>query len=225
MSLQDVWYAYNVGKTLYKRQAPFPTLEASTGPYRPSTWKGLPIDDVNQLMYIKTNIGGFFFDAIIRTEHTSTLKMTDHPVQTGANIVDHSYMEPAQLVMEIGMSDTMDSMVKGQFTERYSKSVSAYQVLLDLQKARLPLQVHTRLNLYKNMLIESIDAPDDYKTQFGLRCTVTMKEIFVVEVSNTTVSARKHSTGSTNRGAVQPEPMPTVAGSVDPKGTTRRGTN
>jgi hypothetical protein len=211
LSLQDVWFAYNVGRTLLKKKSPAPVAETSKGPYRPQAWNGLPVDDVNQLMYIKTNIGGFFFDAIIRTEHTSTLKMTEHPVQTGANIVDHAYMEPAMLVMEIGMSDAMDSMVQGQFTSRYTKSVSAYQVLLDLQKARLPLQVLTRLNLYQNMLIEEITAPDDFKTQFGLRCTVTMKEIFVVEVSTTTVSARPQSTGSTNKGAVQPEPMETVA--------------
>lgn len=214
MNLQDVWYAYNVGKTLLKKTTPV-SATASTGAYRPGIWQGLPVDDVNQLMYIKTNIGGFFFDAIIREEHTSTLKMTEHPVQTGANIVDHAYMEPAQLTIEIGMSDAMESIIKDQFKGRYTKSVSAYQVLLDLQKARLPLQVQTRLTLYKNMLIESIDAPDDYKTQFGLRCTVTMKEIFVVEVTKTTVSARSQTTGSTSKGAVQPEPVPTVAKSLE----------
>lgn len=215
MNLQNVWFAYNAGRTLLKKKSPAPVAETSKGPYRPQAWNGLPVDDVNQLMSIKTNIGGFFFDAIIRTEHTSSLKMTEHPVQTGANIVDHAYMEPAMIVMEIGMSDAMDSMVQGQFTSRYTKSVSAYQTLLDLQKARLPLQVHTRLNLYKNMLIEEITVPDDFKTQFGLRCTVTMKEIFVVEVSTATVSAREHSTGSTNKGAVQPEPVPTVAKSIE----------
>jgi hypothetical protein len=213
-NLQDVWFAYNIGRTLLKKKKPV-VAETSKTPYRPPNWKGLPVDDVNQLMYIKTNIGGFFFDAIIRTEHTSMLKITEHPVQTGANIVDHAYMEPAMVVMEIGMSDAMDTMVSGQFTSRYTKSVSAYQTLLDLQQARLPLQVHTRLNLYKNMLIEEITAPDDFKTQFGLRCTVTMKEIFVVEVSTTTVSARPQSTGSTSKGSIQPEPLPTVAKSIE----------
>lgn len=221
MSLQDVLYAYNIGKTLLKKKDPAPSVFPSEENYRPPVWRGLPVDDANQLMTIKTNIGGFFFDAVIREEHTSTIKMTEHPVQTGANVVDHAYVEPAQLVMEIGMSDSMDSLVKNQYNGKFeTKSVNAYQILLELQKSRLPFQVHTRLNLYKNMLIEEISAPDDYKTKNGLRCTITLKEIFVVEVSTTTVSARVHSTDSTNRGAVQPEPVPTGLGQLDPNGTT-----
>ena len=205
MSLQDVLYAYNIGKKLQQKATSLTAPSNGNGAFRPPVWSGLPVDDVNQLVGIKTNIGGFFFDAVIREEHTSKVKMTDHPVQTGANIVDHAYMEPATLTMEIAMSDCMDTMVAGQFTDKSTKSVSAYQTLLSLQQSRLPFQVHTRLNLYKNMLIEEITAPDDYKTQFGMRCTVTLREIFVVKVSTTTVSARKHSTGSTNRGVQQAE--------------------
>ena len=192
-----------------------PTPQVSNGPYRPPQWDGLP-GDINQLVYVKTNIGGYFFDAVIRSEHSSTLRMTSHPVQTGANIVDHSYLEPATLVMEIVMSDAMDSLVPGQFTERYTKSVSAYQVLLDLQAARLPLQVLTRLKLYQNMLIEEINAPDDVKTLYGLRCSVTMREIFVVEVAKTTVSARPQTTGQSNRGTQQPvEPDQTTLSKLE----------
>lgn len=222
MSLQDILYAYNIGKKLQQKTTPlFPPANGDTGEaFRPPQWSGLPVDDEKQLIYIKTNIGGWFFDAVMREEHTTKIKMTEHPVQTGANIVDHAYMEPATLTMEIAMSDCMATMVKGQFTKGPTKSVSAYQLLLSLQQARLPYQVHTRLNLYKNMLIEEITAPDDYKTQFGMRCTVTLKEIFVVEVSTTTVSARPIALGKSNRGVQQAEDAGTLLGQYDPNGMT-----
>lgn len=202
------WGYYNMAKKLLERykkpiwEFPEGVAPMAQGPYRPPEWNGLPTD-LSQLVLVKSNIGGYFFDAILRTEHTSTLKITSHPVQTGANITDHSYVEPAVLTMEIGMSDAMDSLVKDQFTGRYTKSVSAYQALLDLQQSRIPVSVLTRLRQYENMLIEEINVPDDFKTLYGLRCTVTLREIFVVEVSKTTVSARPQSSGTTNRGEVQ----------------------
>jgi len=210
-----VWGTYKrIQKILTPATDPL-SVPQSKGPWRPPQWAGLT-SDINQLVYIKTNIGGFFFDAVLREDHTESVKVTDHPVQTGANISDHAYNMPAKLTMEIGMSDAMDSIVTGQFTGWYTKSVSAYQMIKQLKEARLPLRVLTRLNLYENMIIEEINTPDDFKTLNGLRCTVTMKEIFVVEVSKTTVSTRVQTTGQTNRNNQQSvEPPPTVLGAME----------
>jgi hypothetical protein len=225
MSLNNislVWGTFNRIKQLTSAASAIPTAPKSKGPWRPTQWQGLPTD-VKQLILIKTNIGGFFFDAVLREDHTETVKITEHPVQTGANISDHAYNLPAKLTMEIGMSDAMDSMVAGQFTGWYTKSVSAYQMLKQLKEARLPLKVLTRLNFYENMVIEEINTNDDFKTLNGLRCTVTMKEIFVVEVSKTTVSARPQTTGQTNRNTQQPTVLlPTAARALEDVAT---GTN
>ena len=161
----------------------------------------------SQMVYVKTNIGGYFFDAILGSEHQRELQITQHPVQNGAAVTDHAVVQPAIVTMQIGMSDAMATMVEGQFTESYTKSVSAFRVLKQLQQLRQPLQVVTRIDTYQNMLIQSIDVPDDYKTLYGLRCTVTLQEIFVVNVEDTTVSARNWSTGSSNQGQVQPQPV------------------
>ncbi len=170
--------------------------------YRPPQWSNLPSDQ-SQLVLVKSNIGGLFFDAILHTTHKSTLQITEHPVQVGANISDHAFIMPSIVTMEIAMSDAMDSMVQGQFSDGYTKSVSAFKQLKQLQELRLPISVTTRLQTYNNMLVQSIDVPDDYKTLYGLRATVTLQEIFVVNVSTEKVSARQWTTGSTNRGDVQ----------------------
>jgi hypothetical protein len=168
-----------------------------------------PVLDLNneaikQLVYVKTNVGGWFFDAFLRMDHTSKLKITEHPVQTGAAITDHAFLEPATLTMEIGMTDVAESIIPGQFTGGWSRSVTAYQLLLELQKQRIPVQILTRLKLYKNMLIEVISVPDDYKTLYGLKATVAFKEILIAQVTTVKISTRPQVTDSTNRGVVEP---------------------
>ena len=211
----------------------FAGLPTDTG-YRPLSW-GFKTSS-EQLIYMQSNIGGLFFDAILSTNTQESLTITSHPVQSGANISDHAFRNPTKLSMEIMMSDVMASRVPGQFTEgggirgavlslagaNNSKSISAYQRLLELQRMRLPLSVKTRLGYYNNMLIESIDAPDDVNTLSGLKCTVNMREVLIAQVSTEKVSARAWTTSKgKNMGSVEPQKMPeSIAGEYDPRGAT-----
>lgn len=168
-----------------------------------------PILDLNDpsirsYVYTKTSVGGWFFDAYLKMTHTSTLTITDQPVQTGAALTDHAYMEPLELQMDIGMSDVATSFIKGQFSGGSSRSVTAYNVLRQLQQMRIPIQVVTRLGIYQNMLVEVISAPDDYTTQYGMKCTVTFREILVAQVKTVKISARPNVTNSTNGGSPLP---------------------
>lgn len=160
--------------------------------------------EIKDLVYAKTNIGGWFFDAYLKMTHTSRLTITDHPVQTGAALTDHAFLQPRELSIEVGMSNVATSFVPGQFSGGYSRSVTAFQVLKDLQALRVPIQVHTRLGLYQNMLIEVLSAPDDHTTLDGLRATVTFREILVAQVKTVQISARPQITDTSNRGAPEP---------------------
>jgi len=185
---------------------PPPQNPQGESPWRPPQWRD-PMQTYIKAS-IKTSKGPatetFYFDAILRVEHNSELRVTDHPVQDGTNIVDHAYMLPLHLVLEIGMSDVMDVYTKGSNTQASTKSISAYQELLKLQQDRLPLEVGTRLNTYQNMIIERISAPDDHRTQFGLRCTVILRQIIMAVVGQAKVSVLPHKTDSTDRSIVQP---------------------
>jgi hypothetical protein len=153
-------------------------------------------------------LDGYFFDAVLRTDHSSKLKITEHPVEEGAAVTDHAYVEPRSLTLEIGMSDVCTSVVDGQFMQKSSRSVSAYDVLKQLQANRIPLKVITRLDVYENMLIETVTTPDDYKTMYGLRATIGLREIIVVATNTVALpnrtSAQPYKTGATNTGTVQP---------------------
>ena len=161
---------------------------------------------IQSLILVKTNIGGWFFDAFLRLDHESKLKITEHPVQSGAAVTDHAFKEPKTLAIDLAMSECGRQLIPAQFSGSWSRSVRAYQVLQDMQAARVPVDVLTRLGLYKNMLIESIAASDDYKTLYGLRATVTMKEIIVAAVTTVKISLNVQLTGSTNKGNLEPIP-------------------
>lgn len=166
--------------------------------YRPVGWGSLTDQDAKSTLYMKAlpNISelqtgdveyGYFFDAFIVESHTGSVRITEHPVQTGATISDHAYNIPDKLTLQIFVSDSMDCVVYNQFSKYSTKSLSAYQVLRDLKTKRLPLSVRTRLHYYKNMLIESMSVNDDYKTANSLRCTVMLREIIMADVNAQTV--------------------------------------
>jgi hypothetical protein len=163
-------------------------------------------DDLQPIYVVpKTSIGGYVFDAVLSTQHESTLSITSHPVESGAAISDHSYVNPAQVTLQIAMSDVAHP-IGDQFSGGRSRSVTAYQLLLQLQEQRIPLQLTTRLKSYSNMLVQSISAPDDVKTFHALRATVVLKEIFSATVETVKISARPHLTDATPKGEVQPVP-------------------
>lgn len=153
-----------------------------------------------EALLVKTNIGGYFFDGFMNVTHNQTVTATDHPIQTGANVTDHAIVEPRTVTMVIRMSDVHESLFPTQFTERYTRSVSAWAVLQQMLRARLPLQVTTRLETYQNMLILDITADDDYKTREGLYVTVTLREQLMATTQTVQVSTRQDVTTYTYGG-------------------------
>lgn len=153
--------------------------------------------------YFSTALGDFIFDAYFNINHNSNLAITEHPIQTGANISDHAYMEANKVTFDIGMSDVMEDVSDSKFTKFTngpSRSINAYEMLRKIQSQRLPIKAITKLWTYNNMLIESISAKDDKTTTYGLRATVTLKEIFVVAVTTVKISERAQKSEETNEG-------------------------
>ena len=172
----------------------------------------------------------YVFDAVLVASHRQEVVVTKYPVQTGANISYHSYIMPAQVTLEIGMSDAMDAFVAGVWTGAPTKSASAFQVLSSIKNARQPLLLSTRLFTYDNMVITSISAEETSKTTSALRARITFEEIFVANDSSTagTASARPQDTQSTPQGTASgQQPDSTVVqqyGAVIPGGIGNDGT-
>ncbi|MFT8350027.1 phage baseplate protein [Clostridium saccharoperbutylacetonicum] len=177
--------------------------------------------DDTTLTYFSTAQGNYMFDAYFNIDHESKLSITEHPIQTGASISDHAYMEPRALTFEIGMSDVMQDLslyVSGiksfNVGDSVSRSVNAFTIIQKLQSDRIPIDVYTRLGIYKNMLIESIMVPDSKETPYALKATISLKELLVVNVTTVKVSARAQKTDSTNEGVQKPEQNESILSSI-----------
>lgn len=154
------------------------------------------------LLYCKTNIGGYFFDGFITVDIKSELNITSNPVETGSSVVDHAYMQPKEIEMQIKMSDVLQSLVAGQFTGGWSRSANAYNALAKIQQDRIPVAVLCRLGLFNNMLIKSITANDDSDTYQALDCKVVLVEIPIARVKTVEISSESQTTINTEMGKI-----------------------
>ncbi len=180
--------------------------------YRPRQWCTGGKD--KELIYCKSNLNGYFFDAILSTTTSHTATVTSHPIQSGSKVADHMYLEPVTISLEIAMSDVMASMVRGQWSEGSAKSVSCYKKLCELQAMRTPLTILTRLDRYENMVITGITVNDTADTLTGLSADISLQQILVANVSTEKTSARAWTTGT---GGGNTEVQPTEPDAKDRK--------
>jgi len=136
---------------------------------------------------IKTSGENIFFDAVLNTDHNTGVTPTEHPVQSGASISDHAFVNPEEITLEIGNSDVHHS-------DGYS--AQSFQKLEDIMEKRETVTLVTRLKTYTDMLITSISVPDNYETTYGLKATIIFKRIKVVTVA--TVKVQPMVSGSKN---------------------------
>lgn len=197
---------------------------------------GLSVKNIQGFLFKtpKWGINGVYFDGIMKTEHKSSVKLTQYPIQSGNMGTDHAIVEPALLSIDVMMSDAnnirnlnktellntiiqyLKSLVKNSnFVEINTdlngdgRSINAWTILRGMQLARTPITVETRLHEYKNMIIEELSVPDDYTTYTALKCSVRLREIITVGVANYTSSKRPLETleKSANFGEVQGNPI------------------
>lgn len=168
----------------------------------------LTAPNIKSFVYVKTNIGGWFFDAILNMNHTSQLTITSHPIEIGSSVTDYAYLQPKKLSMSILQTDVAQSFIQGQFSRGTSRSIEAWRVLQDLQTLRIPIQVYTRLGLYQNMLIETLTTQDDHTTTHALRASVDFKQLLVARVSKVKVTSAPATTTKAKKGKQQPHQVP-----------------
>ena len=128
----------------------------------------------------------YLFDAVFSAAHELSLSVTNHPVQSGAAVADHAYLQPETVTLSVGMSDAMTGAgtIAGEGGER---SVSAYQKLLELARARRPLTLATRLETYSNMLIETVAAEETADSMNALRAEITLRRLNMVRLAEVSV--------------------------------------
>lgn len=152
----------------------------------------------------RRSVGGLVFDATFSEQHTSELKVTDNPVETGVTVSDHAYMSPDSITIEAGVTDAqLVTRADDPFSTQESRSRKAWELLKELQRSAEPFEVQTGLQLYSNMVCTNITATQDFTNASSLIFTATIRE--VIRVSTKIVKYPPRKTGPTNQQASAPK--------------------
>lgn len=211
---------------------------SNAAPWRPPQWQQSPLFMItisgaqNAPAQTSSNngLGGFtikasgvttqiyVFDAIMAADHRQEARVTEHPVQTGAVISDHAYILPAEIDLDIGMSDAMQQYAattsasqpyalwtapalsgpwgpgNGNNTNNsgvnaFAHSVNAYQTLISWMSQRVLMSLTTRLITYNNVMVVSVSPQEKAETIASLRCRVTFRQLFLASTKTYTTAS------------------------------------
>src|SRR6185312_1167524 len=85
-----------------------------------------------------------------------------------------------------------------------TKSISAWQILKNLQISKTLVTLTTRLDTYSNMVIIDSSSPDENRTKHGLKASFVLEELLSASVLSTaSQSARPQTSSSTQSGTIQ----------------------
>ena len=125
-------------------------------------------------------IGGRTLDCVLFERHSDTMTITSHPVQYGAQISDHAYMNPKSVMLKI--VDTGGLKFGGSGVS-FTTIKDLYQIFLDMQSSRGMLSVLTGKRIYSDMLIEAIEEETDRETENMLGVTLYCKQVITAYTS------------------------------------------
>lgn len=159
-----------------------------------------------------SQIGGITVDTTIEERYEDELEVTEHPVEVGAQITDHSFKRPMELRLRCGWSDSSLNALEGVVSNvlgggaiggalggTFSSSgtftggamrasdyiAGIYSQLLQLQESRQTFVVSCGLRIYSDMLMPSIRVNRDQETQAVLMVEATLRQVILVSTSST----------------------------------------
>lgn len=147
-------------------------------------------------LFIRTekSIGGIQLDAVLSESHTNEVSLTNNPVEFGADITDHAIVQPKRVNVVAQVSDTplglaafgqIVDLVTGLFGsstgENLTRSNAAYNAIIQLQEAREPIELQTKLRLYTNMIITNVSVVQDKDTSRIVRMSIDLQEVLITE--------------------------------------------
>jgi hypothetical protein len=183
----------------------------------------------------KSSIGGIAIQAILEETHVDRLEVTEHPVESGTPISDHSFARPTEVMLRCGWSNASTEALTGAVTALFSGGglsasdyvLSVYSQLLALQKSRQPFSIKTTKRSYDNMMMPSLYVTTDEKTSQALLVTATCREVIIATTQSTTLPAQSKQTDPSstaetqNLGSATVVPgTPAPGGSVSPSNWT-----
>lgn len=136
----------------------------------------------------KRAVGPIKVQVVVNEQSIDTLTITKQPVQQGASITDHAYLEPVSFSHTIYFAAPGLEALVGSFIGGSGESLAQiYQKLLDLQSGAIPFDIVTPKRVYKNMLMATLTMTTDKQTENCLSIHASYQQIIMVPVSTAVV--------------------------------------
>lgn len=185
------------------------------GTYRP-VWQGSigEVDPGSGLAFIA-------FDAVVSLKHSSEVVVTEHPVEKGSDVTDLARPKPDTLIIDGFISDAPIDRTWGQYVTNQTTSSlgnqstnpngggfgtgrarTAFALLHELKNNSTVFNVNTTLNYYTNMVISSLDIPQDSGTGGSLKVTISLKALRIIS-SQTVAPLGKRGTNAKKSGGTK----------------------
>ena len=105
---------------------------------------------------------------------SKAVTVTQHPVEKGVPVADHSYVEPVQLTLQLIVSDMMNRQGKAR---RESDVVLAWQLFEKTMNDRGFVTVVTPLRRYENMIITSMSTSSEAGIGYSLHVDMSLQQV------------------------------------------------
>lgn len=151
-------------------------------------------------------IGPIKMQVVVNETTGDVLTITKQPVQQGASITDHSYMEPTSFSSTALFQDNSLSIPQeiSNFTTPSTGLAKIYASLQALQSSQTPFNIVTPKRTYNNMLMAALGQTTDKSTENCLAVHMTFQQVIIVSVSTTNVPRTNQrnagKTGATQQG-------------------------
>src|SRR3989338_6434358 len=129
----------------------------------------------------KAAIGELILDVAISETHTLQARATEHPVESGCNIIDHIQILPDSIQFEGIISNTPTAFLGTPIFNTGHYADEAFNQLEALMKSGQPIQIVTSLKTYKNMALENLTIKRSAANSDALCFSCSAKEIRMVE--------------------------------------------
>lgn len=150
-------------------------------------------------------IDGYPMDLAISETHGFEASVTEHPVERGADMVDHVRARPIEIELECVVSDTpigaiaTDPTRQAEGQDAPLPSEDAYARLQAIRDARQPVTIETSLGTWTSMALVMLSVPRSRETTGGLFFTATFRQVRVVETQRVTVRTAQPNAKRTGR--------------------------
>ena len=122
-------------------------------------------------------IGSIEMDASINEEHDYDTLVSTNPTEDGVEHADNIVLLPVKLSMTARVSDASMIPLVPSFG---SKSIDAYNALVELQQSKKLVSVDTGIHAYVNMFVKRISIPRTSSDGNSIRFELEMWELLIV---------------------------------------------